>query len=84
MRVSLIIAAAALLAVPALSQDTVWTRIYTPAADNYSDQQLGGCATSDGNFVCVGYTTSFQIWLGDCYLMKIKTDGDTSFGCRLR
>ncbi len=65
------------LAAAVSAQDSVWTRIYKPAEYDYSDVLNGGCAASDGNLVFVGYTTSFQIWVGDCYLMKINTDGDT-------
>ncbi len=66
-----------LIVSPAFSQDSVWTNVYIPAVDDYSDVLNGGCVTSDGNYVFAGYTTSFQIWTGDCYLMKINTDGDT-------
>jgi hypothetical protein len=62
---------------PVIAQDTLWTEIHKPDANDYSDYAYDGCVTSDGKFVMVGYTTSFEIWVGDCYLMKLDTEGDT-------
>ena len=54
--------------------DTIWTKTYGGNGDD------GACAiipTFDGNFIIVGYTTSFSAGYHDVYLLKINPNGDT-------
>jgi len=58
-------------------QTLIWDSIYKPAENDYADRAYAGCAAYDGNYLLGGYTTSFTIWVGDYYLMKIGKEGDT-------
>jgi len=54
--------------------DTLWTRSYGGAKPDYPNSIL---ATSDGNYLVVGYTQSFGGGDYDVYLLKVKPSGDT-------
>jgi len=56
------------------SGDTLWTRTYGGAGDDYgrSVQQ-----TSDGGYIVVGETFSFSIDASDVYLIKTNASGNT-------
>ena len=56
------------------SGDTLWTRTYGGAGDDYgkSVQQ-----TQDGGYIIAGYTTSFGAGNDDVYLNKTNANGDT-------
>jgi hypothetical protein len=56
------------------SGDTLWTRIYGGADDEY------GCSvkqTPDGGYIITGSTLSFGAGGGDVYLIKTNASGDT-------
>jgi len=54
--------------------DTLWTRTYGGSKEDagYSIAQ-----TTDGGYIIAGMTKSFGDTLGDVYLVKIDSDGDT-------
>ena len=56
------------------SGDTVWTRAYGGHTHDigYSVQQ-----TSDGGYIVAGWTYSFDQGMGDVYLIKTDSSGDT-------
>jgi hypothetical protein len=58
----------------AQAPDTIWTRTY---GGPYDEEAESGAATPDGCYLLAGYTTSFNAWQGDYYLVKFNSAGDT-------
>jgi hypothetical protein len=57
--------------------DTLWTRTYGGSGSNesgYSIQQ-----TSDGGYIIGGLTYNYGAGFGDCYIIKIKSNGDVEW-----
>jgi hypothetical protein len=54
--------------------DPIWEHRYGGDADDVS---CGLCATSDGGFVIVGYTDSWDHYSRDIYVLKLDSHGDT-------
>jgi len=56
------------------SGDTLWTRTYGGTAYEWGNSVR---QTSDGGYIVAGYTSSFGAGLGDAYLIKTNSSGDT-------
>ncbi len=54
--------------------DTLWTRTY---GGSYGDVAWSVQETAGGGYIMAGITYSFGAGLGDCYLVKTNTQGDT-------
>ncbi len=58
----------------AQAPDTLWTRTYGGTMEDYA---ISGQQLPDGNYIIVGYTTSFGAGGFDACLVKIDSVGDT-------
>jgi hypothetical protein len=56
--------------------DTLWTRTYGGSADDNASQVI---QTSDGGYVIVGVTASFDVSGNDVYLIRTNANGDTLY-----